>query len=102
MLGSCHNSMKFYKWKQINCTLFQTKLILCSFFIFLEKALEFLNFWTGLILVSYKPVSYKKNVYTETGLPGMYGMQEPIFQAIPWLFSNRSVDVSSTKAKLFG
>ena len=30
------------------------KLILCSFLIFLEQVPEFLNFLTGLVLVSYK------------------------------------------------
>ena len=36
------------------------KLILYSFLIFLNKVLEFLNFLNDLVLVSYKPVSYKK------------------------------------------
>ena len=43
------------------CSFFD-KLILYNFLIFLNKVLEFLNFLIGLILVSYKPVSYKKCV----------------------------------------
>ena len=40
------------------------KLIFYSFLIlFLNKALEFLNFLTGLVLVSYKAVSYKAVSY---------------------------------------
>ena len=39
------------------------KLILYSFLIFLDKVPEFLNFLTGLVLFSCKPVSYK-NIFS--------------------------------------
>ena len=39
---------------------FLDKLILDSVLIVLEQSLEFLNFLTGLVLVFYKSISYKK------------------------------------------
>ena len=44
------------------------KLVLYSFANFLNEVLEFLNFLTGLIFVSYKLVSYKKRVLPKTSL----------------------------------
>ena len=41
--------------------LFFVEILVSSFFF--SIVLEFLNFSTSKVLVSYKPVSYKKNVY---------------------------------------
>ena len=66
------------------CTLFLDKLILHSFLSFPEKVLEFLNFLTGLVFVSYKLVSYKKSAFC-FGAPYeiFLGQDTPPFMTFP-------------------
>ena len=47
------------EWVQVSIV-FLDKLIWHSFLSFLNKVLEFLNFLRDLVIVSYKPASYKK------------------------------------------
>ena len=50
------------------------KLVLYSFLIFLEKSTRVSWFLTGLVFVSYKPVSYKKTC-NENSMQGLqYGV----------------------------
>ena len=60
------------EWMQVSIV-FLDKLIWHSFLSFLNKVLEFLNFVRDLVLVSYKPVSYKKAC-----IPGLSLLLPPI------------------------
>ena len=54
--------------KQVNVLCFrQIDIVQFPTFV-LSKALEFLNFLAGLVLNSYKSVSYKKNVCATTSI----------------------------------